>query len=449
MGRIGVAVLGIGYRGSYHANDIASRSDAEVLYLCDPDTAQAGPRQSEVEGKQGRSPQIIQDFRRVLDDSSVDAVVIATPNHWHALMSILAMQAGKHVYVEKPVSHNVWEGRQIVNWARRTNRICQTGTQCRSSVGLQQAVQWVRDGNLGTIQHVIGTCYNPRKSIGKVDQPISLPKTLDYGLWCGPAAVQEIFRTKFHYDWHWDFNTGNGDMGNQGIHQMDIARWFLGESKLSSQITSIGGRFGYRDAGNTPNTQIVYHHFDSAPIIFETRGLPRRNLDYSTGMDQYRGSQVGVVVQCEHGHVLVPSYTSATAFRPDGEIIQHWDEGGDHFGNFISAIRSGNHQDLNADILEGHLSSALCHTGSICHLIGKESSGRDMEKMSSDDLLWKDSCLRMTQHLKANGVDFSALALRVGPSLTMDSLNEVFMKNSNANRLLTRDYRKGYVVDAP
>lgn len=450
--KLGVAMIGTGGRGGEHLNQLSSRSDAEVLYLCDVDLQNAGAKVKAVEAKQGRAPQILQDFRKALEDPNVDVISTATPNHWHSLISILAMQAGKHVYVEKPVSHNVWEGRQMVGWARQLNKICQAGTQSRSSPSLQEAVKYVQSGKLGKIQYAIGTCYKPRKSIGKLDKPLQIPESVDYDLWCGPAAKVDLYRPRFHYDWHWDFNTGNGDMGNQGIHQMDIARWFLGESALSPRVMSIGGRLGYDDAGNTPNTQIAYHAYEKAPLIFETRGLPQKNLDWGTGMDNYRGSQVGVIIQCENGYLVVPNYTLARVFTPDGEKIQEWKSEGDanrrHFDNFFNAVRSGKHTDLTGDILEGHISSALCHTGAISHLLGKPQTAAEIEKQVASIPLWADSYKRMAEHLAANGIDITDPKLSVGPWLEMDPVQEKFITSDPANKLLTRDYRAGYVVPA-
>jgi len=450
--KLGVAMIGTGGRGGEHLSQLAGRVDAEVLYLCDVDLKHAGAKLKAVEAKQGRAPEIMQDFRKALEDPNVDVISTATPNHWHSLVSILAMQAGKHVYVEKPVSHNVWEGRQMVGWARQLNKICQAGMQSRSSPSLHEAVKYVRDGQLGKIQYVIGTCYKPRKSIGKLDHPLQIPESVNYDLWCGPAAKVDLYRPRLHYDWHWDFNTGNGDMGNQGIHQMDIARWFLGESALSPRVMSIGGRVGYDDAGDTPNTQIAYHAYEKAPLIFETRGLPKKDLDWGTGMDRFRGSQIGVIVQCENGYVLIPNYTQATVFSPDGEKLKEWKAGGDsvkrHFDNFFDAVRSGKHTDLNGEILEGHISSALCHTGAISYLLGKHQPAAEVEKEVAKIPLWADSYKRMNEHLLANGVDINDPKMAVGPWLEMDPVQERFITNDPANKLLTRDYRAGYVVPA-
>jgi len=448
--KLGYAVVGVNGQGNGHLGVLTDRDDVEILYICDVDERVGRQRAEQVGQKQGRTPEYVQDFRRALEDDAVDCVSTATPNHWHALVTIWSLQAGKDVYVEKPVSHNVWEGRQMVNWARRLDRICQCGTQSRSSESLHEAVAYAQSGQLGAIQYAVGTCYKPRKSIGRLEQPLQIPENIDYDLWCGPAAKVDLYRPKLHYDWHWDFNTGNGDMGNQGIHQMDIARWFLGVDAVSPRVMSIGGRLGYEDAGNTPNTQVVYHDYPDAPLIFETRGLPKRDLDWDQGMPEYRGSRIGVIVQCEQGYVLVPNYLAATAFDNDGNELEAWSSPGDtlarHHANFIQAVRSRNHEDLNADILEGHLSSALCHTGAVSHRVGARAAGEEIAAKIRGDELCSDSYSRMADHLDANGIDVAGAVLTLGPWLDMDLETETFVDNEEANGLLTREYREGFVV---
>ena len=447
--KIGFAIIGVGGRGGEHINEFAGRTDVEVKYLCDADEQQGEKRCGEVEKKTGYRPKFVKDFREVLNDPKIHAVSTATPNHWHSLIAILAMQAGKDVYVEKPVSHNVWEGRQAAMWSTKLSRLCQCGTQSRSSPSLKEAVAFVREGKLGQIQYAIGTCYKPRASIGKLDKPLQIPAYIDYDLWCGPAEKRELFRPRLSYDWHWDYNTGNGDMGNQGIHQMDIARWFLGEQQLSPKVMSIGGRLGYEDAGDTANTQIVYHDYAAAPLIFETRGLPKSGMDYKGGMDSYRGSQVGVIVQCEQGYVVIPSYSNAVAFDNDHKEVQKWsdkDRRGNHFVNFLDCVRSRKREDLNADILEGHLSSALCHTGTISHRLGAKLTGEQAVEAVKGNERLSDSMSRMGEHLKANGVNLDSPSISVGPWLEMDPATERFQDNDAANLLLTRPYRAGYAV---
>ena len=260
------------------------------------------------------------DIRKLLESKEIDAISIATPNHWHSLGAIWGCQAGKDVYVEKPVSHNVWEGRQLVKAAETHKRIVQMGVQSRSAVGLAAALEWLKAGNLGKLIYARGLCYKRRASIGKVDGPQTIPDNIDYDLWCGPASNEPIRRKNLHYDWHWVWNTGNGDLGNQGIHQMDIARRFLGEPALSPKVFAVGGRVGYEDDGETPNSMFLVHDYEKAPLIFEVRGLPEK--PGAKGMDKYRGASIGVIVQYENGYVVCPNYNDAIAFDNDGNEIQ-------------------------------------------------------------------------------------------------------------------------------
>jgi predicted dehydrogenase len=383
----------------------------------------------------------------LLESKNIDAVSIATPNHWHSLAALWAIQAGKDVYVEKPVSHNVFEGRKVVEAARKYQKIVQTGTQSRSSFAIREAVAWVKAGNLGRMTVARGLCYKPRPSIGKVDAPQPPPPEVNYDLWCGPAPMDPIRRKRFHYDWHWIWNYGNGDLGNQGIHQMDIARWFLGEMELSPRILSLGGRLGYEDDGETANTQIVYHEFPKAPLLFEVRGLPERTG--AKNMNKYpagKGASVAVIVHCEGGLVVVPNYSSATAYDRDGKEIKKWDGAENHYQNFIKAVRSRKHTDLNADILEGHLSSALCHTGNISYRLGQQETPEGIRGRVQSDLVLSESFERMVDHLRANDVDLEVTKASVGSLLKMDPATEKFIGNDKANEMLTREYRKPFIV---
>jgi len=387
------------------------------------------------------------DVRKLLESKNVDAVSTATPNHWHALVTVWAMQAGKDVYVEKPSSHNVWEGRRTVEIARQLNRIVQMGAQSRSSIeGIKAAVAWVRAGNLGKIKVSRGLCYKRRVSIGKADGPQPIPAGIDYDLWCGPALKLPLMRKRLHYDWHWVWNTGNGDLGNQGIHEMDVARWFLGETELSPRVISVGGRLGYVDDGETPNTQIIYHDYAAAPLIFEVRGLPARTD--AEAMDAYRGASSGIVIECEGGHVTVPSYTAATAYDREGKVIKTFKGSEGHHANWIKAIRSRQQSDLNADILEGHLSSALCHTGNISYRLGARTTPGAIKESIKSDAGLAESFGRMTEHLAANGVDITKEEVTLGVPLKMDPKTERFLGNDQANELLSRPYRPGFVIPA-
>ena len=235
-------------------------------------------RVEETAKRQGRAPKFVQDLRQVLDDPAVDVVSIATPNHWHALAAIWAMQAGKDVYVEKPVSHNISEGRRMVEAARKYQKICQTGTQCRSMHGTIEAIEYVQAGKIGEVKLARGLCYKLRGSIGPKGelrpagqrglQPVARPG----------ADEAPVTRPQFHYDWHWQWHYGNGDLGNQGIHQMDVARWGLGVDTLTKRVLSYGGRFGYEDAGETANSQVVIHDYGDKTLVFEVRGLKTEPL---------------------------------------------------------------------------------------------------------------------------------------------------------------------------
>lgn len=439
-----VAVIGLNGRGMDHVQGF----QGAVAAICDCDSGVLARRAAEINLP---GLQTFSDYRKLLEDPTFDCVSIATPNHTHSLIAMAALLSGKDVYVEKPVSHNVWEGRQLARMADRTQRICQCGTQSRSSPSLHQAREFLQSGALGRIEYALGTCYKPRLSIGRLNQPLSLSPEVDYDLWCGPAAMVPLYRPKLHYDWHWDFNTGNGDMGNQGIHQMDIARWFLGEPELSPRVRSIGGRLGYDDAGNTPNTQIVLHAYRQAPLIFETRGLPRNfesQVDHKTwnsNMDEFRGTRVGVLIQCEKGHLLIPNYTSASAFDRDGNSLQTWSGEGNHYQNFLEAVSSRRPEQLNAPVLEGHLSSALCHTGAVSHQVGELATVEEIRQEIAADAVFTEAFERMLEHLAANRVDVvSTPRLTLGAELIMNPAEESILNHSQASSRLSREYRKPF-----
>ncbi|PYJ83944.1 MAG: dehydrogenase [Verrucomicrobia bacterium] len=429
---IRVAVVGFGGRGKDHISELRglAKKNVRIVALCDVDKTildaaveQFGKRNEKVEG--------FTDIRKLLELQDLNAISIATPNHWHSLATILAVQAGKDVYVEKPVCHNVWEGSKMVEAARKHKRIVQAGTQSRSSQAIKEAIEWVRAGNLGKIVIARGLCYKPRASIGKVEGPQPPPASVDYDLWCGPAPKAPIHRKRFHYDWHWFWDYGNGDVGNQGIHQMDIARWFLGEPD----------------------------DYEKAPLIFEVRGLPKdksRQTDkgWNTGdMDRYpdekgKGGSVCVIIECEGGHVFVPNYSSATAFDKDGKEVKQWSGASSHFENFIEAMRSRKVSDLHADIQEGFISSALCHTGNVSYRLGQHVLPDEIREKIKTDKDAVKTFERMQHHLEANGVDLSRTQATLGEFLTMNPRQQKFTNNHHANPLLTREYREPFEVPA-
>ena len=439
--KLAVAGVGVNGRGQSHLGEFIKRDDCEVTHICDADTAVGEKVADQVASRQGRRPTVIQDIRKLLEEPSLDIVTVATPNHWHALAAIWAMQAGKDVYCEKPVSHNVLEGRVIVDVARKAGKICQTGTQCRSNPGMREAMAFVHEGGIGNVTVGRGLCYKRRPSIGAAGT-FDPPATVDYSLWSGPAQLEPVTRPRFHYDWHWQFAYGNGDLGNQGIHQMDLARWGLGVNELSRGVVSYGGRFGYEDAGNTANTQVVIHDYGDKTLVFEVRGLPTSDL---------KGANVGVIFEGSDGYLVMTSYDNGAAFDKDGNKIREFQGGGDshHYANFVAAVRSRNYQDLNADILEGHLSSALCHLGNISYRLGEtvsttEASERLQAFHSTDNT--KATLERVVEHLSNNQVDLQATPFRVGAMLAFNPATETFVDRADADSMLSREYRAPFVV---
>ncbi len=437
--KLSVAVIGVNGQGGSHLNALSGRSDCEVTHICDADEAVGQRRAEKVGERQGRTPTYVQDIRKLLEDKSIDIVTIAMPNHWHSLAAIWAMQAGKDVYVEKPVSHNVLEGRVAVDVARKERRICQTGTQCRSNRGMREAMDFVHQGGIGQVKVARGLCYKRRGAIGPRGE-YQPPQSVNYDLWLGPAAMQPLTRPKLHYDWHWQWPFGNGDLGNQGIHQMDLARWGLGVDRVSQAVISYGGRFGYEDAGDTANTQVVIHDYGDKTLVFEVRGLPTADL---------KGANVGVIFEGSEGYVVMTSYSSGAAFDLNGNKTKEFDGGGNHFENFLQAVRSRNPQDLNADVLEGHLSSALCHLGNISYRLGQRlSTAEILEQLQqlpvSDNV--QETLNRTVEHLQQNQVDLQATPFCLGPWLKIDAASESFVDSEPANQLLSREYRAPFVV---
>ncbi len=392
---VNVALVGVRGRGMEHLDGYhgLKAKDARIVAVCDVDRNVIGKAMSAIAERNGSEPKFAQDLRKLLDDKDIDVVSIATPNHWHALGTIWACQAGKDVYVEKPVSHNVTEGRRMVEAARKHGRIVQTGTQCRSHKGIQDAIEFLRSGKLGKIYLAKGLCYKPRGSIGmKPDGPV--PAGVDYNLWLGPAPERPFNANRFHYNWHWMWDTGNGDLGNQGIHQMDLARWGFGKDAFPIAVQASGGRFGYTDQGETPNTEHVALEFADGLLEFEVRGLPTNDE---------MGVRIGDLFYGTEGVLAITSYTNWQSYLgPKLEKGPGGSGGGDHFANFLAAVKARDPKLLNADIEQGHLSSAYCHLGNIAYRLGRK--------------------------------------LKVDPS------TESFVDDPEANAMLTREYRAPFVV---
>src|SRR5262245_38916092 len=447
--RIRVAVLGVNGRGKAHLAEYAGRTDTAVAVICDPDENVGQKRCEEFPNKDGSKAKYVRDLRDVFDDKSIDVVSIAMPNHWHSLAGIWALQAGKDVFVEKPVSHNVSEGRRLVEAANKYNKqICQVGTQGRSLPGAQQTIEFMRSGGIGEVKLARGLCYNRRDSIGPKGV-FEVPQGIDYNLWCGPAPLKPPTRNSkqngpVHYEWHWFWDYGNGDLGNQGIHQMDVARWGLGVNELPQGVASYGGRFGYEDAAETPNTQIVLFDYGPKSLVFEVRGLPSV---------KFKHTDVGVVFEGTSGYAVVPkNYRGAggAAFDKDGQLVKKFTGEGNNFARFVDALRTRNKDDIDATALEGHLSSALCHLGNISYRLGKEMSNPQIaERLQSVKLNdnSQDTLDRTIEHLAANNVTLDKKTMfHFGEFLKFDPKTESFPAGPAANALCTRNYRAPFVL---
>jgi predicted dehydrogenase len=451
---IRVAVAGLNGRGGDHVEAYAKASGVTIAYLVDPDTRTYAKRLDQIAkvgdkaGKSaGTAPSLVKDVRRALDDKSVDAVSVATPNHWHSLITIWACQAEKDVYVEKPCSHNLHEGRVAVEAARKYNRIVQHGTQSRSSQHWALAAQAISSGKLGKLLVSRALCYKSRPSIGV--KPVTAPPSeVDFDIWLGPAPKQPFHGNLVHYNWHWFWDFGNGDIGNQGVHQMDIARWLIpgpngGSATYPKTVLSVGGRFGYKDQGQTANTQVSVMDFGDTQLIFEVRGL---------NTPAFEGQKVGNIAHLEAGTIVdaqsfVPkAKTKSIPLSSVVDMVAERGPGSGHFENFLAAVRSRKKDDLNADILEGHYSSALCHLANISYRLGQEVPFNKSTSAFGDDKEACETLSRMESHLAQNGVALDGLKYRLGRKLSLDASTESFIGDSEANQHLTRAYRTPYVV---
>ena len=424
--RINVAVIGIRNQGTVHLNSwcgLQKSHNVQVRAVCDTDEALFAAGVGLVEQKTGVKPTAHWDLRTVLENKEIDAVSIVVPNHWHALASIWACQAGKHVYVEKPASHNIWEGRRMIEAARKYGRRMQVGLNNRSAKNVREAMAFLHGGGIGQVYLARSLCFKARDSYGLAPNGTP-PATFHYDRWLGPAPARPYNEKRSHYNWHWYWDTGNGDTGNTGPHQLDLARWGLGKNEHPVAVHSAGGLFGFaRDGGlrtpgtkvyggvetyghdqtsqETPNTQsAVFRYADGTLIEMETRGRYTNN-------EGSRGQEVGNLFYGSEGWLELGGHTWKAFRRRGKEPVAGSKDGGNdgnHWANFVDALRSGKDADLHADIVDGHLSTSLCHLANISY--------------------------------------------RVDRSLRFDAQAERFIKDPEADTHLTRVYREPYVVPA-
>ncbi|MCB1225027.1 MAG: Gfo/Idh/MocA family oxidoreductase [Verrucomicrobiales bacterium] len=444
---IRMGYIGLGGRGMGSAAWFAKIPGVVNAHLCDADSTVLDRAK-----KMYPDAKLSQDLRKVIEDPEVDAVVVSTGNHWHALASIWALQAGKDVYVEKPVSHNIWEGRKLVEAARKYNRIVQGGTQQRSDPLQQEIKDFLDSGEMGKIQYVRCNRYGQRASIGKVEQPLTPPETVNYDLWLGPAADLPIHREKFHYDWHWVWNTGNGELGNWGPHILDDLRnvVFRDRIKLPRRVLAGGGRLGWDDAGETPNTHFMYIDTGDIPVIMDVHNLPLKAGVKADDVYMRRRTKSFLVVECEGGY-YTGGRGGGTAFDAQGKKLRAFsgDGGKSHAENFIAALRNRDASTLNGEIEEIHYSSAWCHLGNISWRLGQAYQRDQAEAAVKDFQPWNDVIADFHQHLENNQVDAAKEKIQLGALLEIDADKETFVGASatpEALALLRRDYRAGFEV---
>jgi predicted dehydrogenase len=449
-GDIRIAVVGVGGQGSGHINNFRKLPGVRIVALCDADKDHLEKR---VEDFKKRDEKVdgYTDVRKLLEDKNIDAITIATPNHWHSLITIWACQASKDVYVEKPVSHNIWEGRKMVEAARKYKRIVQAGTQQRSCPAVKEAARDIQAGKYGKVLWVhcskLGT--DNRKSIGKVTTPQPVPPSIDYNLWAGPAPMTPVMRQSFHYDWHWQWNWGDGEMANWGVHYLDDMRHLLGWDDVPTRVVAAGNRFAWDDNGETPNMHIALFDYNGLPAVVDIRNLPDPKRPGGKGGAVYLYSRGGNYIQCEGASIRI-SRGGGGAYDKDGNRIYQYkgDGGAAHAQNFIDAVRSGRRQDLAAEVEVGHLSTVLCHQANICWRVGSKAAVdqvRESMKSHKDAL---DTISDILEQIDGNGVDLTKEPFILGPVLTYDRKQERFVGENaeQANKLIKCSYREPFVV---
>ena len=437
--RVRVAIAGINGRGNCYIKGLGEMKDVEIAYLIDPDSRLFASRSKLAKQVNHVEPKCVQDFRRALDDKNLDAISIVTPNHWHAPMAILACQAGKDALVEKPCSHTIAEGRKLVEAARKYDRIVQHCTQRRSDPQWIRLVNDVRSGKYGKLLIAYTYTYQPRLSIGS-QEPQEPPRELDFDLWLGPAPVRPFRKNLVHYRWHWLWDFGDGEHGNQGSHQLDICRWALPDGAVPKSVLSLGGRFGYKDQGETPNTQLTMIDCGEAKVVFEIRGLTgdkQRKVTNEFHTDE------GVV---RDGRFFPKGKSESVAiqdFPPPGPPEQ----GPRHMRNFIDCVRSRKRENLTAEILEGHRSVTLVHLGNISYRLGKDVPFNNETKAMGDDKTFYEAFEGMKRHLAdVTRLDLTDSTYRLGRTLRFDAAAEKFLDAPEANQMLSRPYRGAFAV---
>jgi predicted dehydrogenase len=399
--RVNLVIIGVGGRGTSHVRSYAGlKESCNIVGVCDVNQAARERASALVVTQGGAKPKEYNDMREVFDDKSVDAVSMATPNHWHALGTVWACQAGKDVYVEKPASHNVWEADRMVDAARKYKRMVQVGTQSRSMPHIKEAAAQLAKGVIGEVYMAKGLCFKRRVTIGRKPE-IDTPPGIDWDRFLGPAPMRRFTENRFKYNWHWFWDTGNGDLGNQGVHQMDVALWGLGVTDLPKAVVSTGGKYVYDDDQETPNTQLASFDYGRREIVFEVRGL----VTGGEGSGE-KGVKVGNLYYGSDGFMVLDGAGFKVYKGEKAELAMDVKasrgEDAPHMQNFLDAVKSRNRDSLNAEVAIGVTSAKLCHLANISY--------------------------RLKRRLEMTGGQF--------------------VNDPEANKMLTRDYRAPYVVPA-
>jgi predicted dehydrogenase len=436
--RLEVAVTGCGGRGGHHLGEFLKADGCEVTWCVDPDDNRAGAAADRAKKSQGKTPTTTRDIRKALEDKNLNAITCATCNHWHTLQTIWAVQAGKDVYVEKPCTHTVHEGRVCSDLIAKSKQIVQTGTQRRSERGWAKIIEITKSGALGKLLVSHGIASKPRNGIGR-KEPKDPPDWLDWNLWVGPAPMQPYHENLVHYNWHWFWDFGNGEIGNQGVHQTDCARWAIPGATHPTYIMSIGGRIKWDDQGETPNVQMTVYRYGDTVLFFENCNLvsgKTRRVDNDFVFE--KGKIVG-------NNKFEPAQGSDVTKLPDVDV--KLGPGGGPFGNFIAACRSRRKEDLNAPFEEGHYSAALCHLGAASWRLGEERVWSEVKDPFDDDYANAQFARLNKQLTEDQGLDLSKCRIRIGPALKFDPKTEKFVgAPAEANEMLTRPPRPPFDV---
>ncbi len=442
--RINAAIIGCGGRGKILARQAAGVPGVKITWLVDPDITRA-------EGLKEIAPdaKTAQDLRKALDDKELNVVIIATGNYWHCLAGIWACQAGKDVYVEKPLGHNLVEQRRMIEIAQKTGRVVQVGTQQRSDVCQDAIRSYLHEEKaLGEIQYIYASRYGVREPVPKLfGRSLTIPKEIDYDLWCGPAEKKELMRGGVHYDWHWDWNTGNGEMGNWGVHILDDVRnvGLADKVGLPKRILAGGGRLVWKDAAETPNVHFAYYDTGSTPVIFDLTNLPLK--PGSKAAPGHEGIRSGYTVYCEGGRYS-GGRGGGSAFDKDGKRIKKFsgNAGKGHMENFIEAVRSRKTDILKAPLLQGHYSSAWCELANVGYKTGAAYSKDAALEINKGMKAWSDLLDTANARLEPHGISLDNPDVKLSPVLEMDTKAEKFTgaMADKANVHLGREYRKDY-----